>query len=58
VVTLIDRLVHKSELVKIAGKSYRSKEAAERANERASKKTGKNKKKEEKTSGDESAPSS
>lgn len=58
VVTLIDRLVHKSELVKIAGNSYRSKEAAERANERASKKTGKNKKKVEKTSDDESDPSS
>jgi DNA replication protein DnaC len=58
VVTLIDRLVHKSELVKIAGKSYRSKEAAERATDRASKKTGKNKKKEEQTSDDESDPAS
>lgn len=58
VVTLIDRLVHKSELVKISGKSYRSKEAADRAAERASKKTNKNKKKEGQTSGDESNSSS
>jgi DNA replication protein DnaC len=35
VVTLIDRLVHKSEIVKIEGASYRHKEAAERATERA-----------------------
>jgi len=34
VVTLIDRLVHKSEIVKIRGESYRLKEAKERAEER------------------------
>ena len=49
VVTLIDRLVHKSELVKIAGKSYRSKEALERANQRLAKKTPKSKKQSEGT---------
>jgi DNA replication protein DnaC len=58
VVTLVDRLTHKSELVKISGKSYRSKEAQERATERASKRANKNKKKEEKTRGDESNSSS
>jgi len=57
VVTLIDRLVHKSELVKIAGKSYRSKEAAERATARALKKNGKSIKKAEKSNDDESNPS-
>jgi len=31
VVTLVDRLVHKAEVVKIEGKSYRAKEAQERA---------------------------
>lgn len=58
VVTLIDRLVHKSELVKISGNSYRSKEAAERAISRASKKPSKIKKKEEKAIDDESDSSS
>lgn len=33
-VTLIDRLVHKSEIIKIDGKSYRLKEAQERARDR------------------------
>ncbi len=47
VVTLIDRLIHKSEIVKIAGKSYRSKEAAERELERTTKKSRKGKKKTE-----------
>ena len=31
VVTLIDRLIHRSELLEIEGKSYRLKEAQERA---------------------------
>jgi DNA replication protein DnaC len=47
VVTLIDRLVHKSEIVKIEGESYRLKEARERARrreERRSKKTNTKKK--------------
>lgn len=35
VVTLIDRLVHRSEIVKIAGDSYRLKEARERAEAKA-----------------------
>jgi DNA replication protein DnaC len=35
VVTLIDRLIHKSEIVEIEGESYRRKEALERAEERA-----------------------
>ena len=34
VVTLIDRLVHRSEIVKLAGESYRLKEAKERAAKR------------------------
>ncbi len=34
VVTLIDRLIHKSEIVKIDGESYRLKEAKERSQER------------------------
>jgi DNA replication protein DnaC len=44
VVTLVDRLVHKSELVKIKGESYRNKEATERSNQRALKRNGKSKK--------------
>jgi DNA replication protein DnaC len=39
VVTLIDRLVHRSEILAIAGDSYRLKEAQERAAQRASKRT-------------------
>lgn len=35
VVTLIDRLIHKSEIVKLEGKSYRLKEAKERAEAKA-----------------------
>ncbi len=34
VVTLVDRLVHKAEIVLIEGKSYRHKEAEERAAEK------------------------
>ena len=34
VVTLIDRLIHKAEVVEVEGKSYRLKEAQERAKER------------------------
>jgi DNA replication protein DnaC len=57
VVTLVDRLVHKSELVKIKGESYRNKEATERANQRASKKGGKNKKQGAATDAQSTAPS-
>jgi DNA replication protein DnaC len=39
VVTLVDRLVHRSEILGIAGDSYRLKEAQERAAQRASKRT-------------------
>lgn len=35
VVTLVDRLVHRSEVIKIAGDSYRLKEAKERAEQKA-----------------------
>ena len=35
VVTLVDRLIHKSEIIKIEGESYRLKEAKERAAEKA-----------------------
>jgi hypothetical protein len=35
VVTLVDRLIHRSEVVTIKGKSYRLKEAQERAAQRA-----------------------
>ena len=37
VVTLIDRLIHKAELIQIEGESYRLKEAKERALKRANK---------------------
>jgi DNA replication protein DnaC len=57
VVTLIDRLTHKSELVKITGKSYRSKEATERANKRLAKNPTKSKKQSEETDA-ENTPSS
>ncbi len=43
VVTLIDRLVHKSEIVKIDGKSYRLKEAKERTQARERKRAKKKK---------------
>lgn len=46
VVTLVDRLMHKAELVKIEGESYRTKEAEERAKSRAQKKPEKPKQKE------------
>lgn len=46
VVTLVDRLMHKAELVKIEGESYRTKEAEERAKSRAQKKPVKPKPKE------------
>ena len=39
VVTLVDRLVHRSEIVKIAGKSYRRKEAMEHRSRRAKERT-------------------
>lgn len=45
VVTLIDRLVHHSEIVKIAGKSYRDKEAKERAAERKEERAKRSRKK-------------
>jgi DNA replication protein DnaC len=47
VVTLVDRLIHKSEIVKIEGDSYRKKEALERAQLRAQQKRPKDKHKEE-----------
>ena len=42
VVTLVDRLVHRSEIVTIAGKSYRLKEAQEAASTRARKRKARN----------------
>lgn len=39
VVGLVDRLVHRSEILAIAGDSYRLKEAQERAAQRASRRT-------------------
>jgi len=42
VVTLVDRLIHRSEEVVLEGKSYRLKEAQERADRRAQKRRGKN----------------
>lgn len=44
VVTMIDRLVHKAEIVEIDGKSYRLKEAEERAQKRRDKNKAKTKK--------------
>jgi DNA replication protein DnaC len=44
VVTLVDRLMHKAEVVLIEGASYRQREATERAGLRAAKKRGRNKK--------------
>lgn len=46
VVTLVDRLMHKAELVKIEGESYRQKEAIEEAQLRAKARREKGKKKE------------
>ena len=43
VVSLIDRLVHHSEVIAIEGDSYRMKEAQEKANKRYSAKKGKTK---------------
>jgi DNA replication protein DnaC len=40
VVSLVDRLVHNAEIIVIDGKSYRLKEAEERADERAAKRRG------------------
>jgi DNA replication protein DnaC len=40
VVSLVDRLVHNSEIIVIDGESYRRKEAEERAKERARKRRG------------------
>ena len=40
VVSLVDRLVHNSEIVSIEGESYRLKEAQERAERRVSKRRG------------------
>ncbi len=39
VVALVDRLVHRSEILTLAGNSYRLKEAQERAAQRASRRT-------------------
>lgn len=41
VVTLVDRLVHRSEILSIAGDSYRLKEAQERAAQRKPKRVAK-----------------
>lgn len=41
---LVDRIVHRAEIVKIAGESYRKKEAAERAEQKAKERAGKSKK--------------
>jgi DNA replication protein DnaC len=40
VVSLVDRLIHNAELIDIEGKSYRDKEAGERAQQRAKKRRG------------------
>lgn len=40
VVALVDRLVHRSEILTLAGNSYRLKEAQERAAQRASRRAG------------------
>ena len=45
VVTLVDRLMHKAELLKLEGKSYRFKEAEERAARNAKARAGKKPKK-------------
>ena len=41
VVSLIDRLIHNSEVIALDGKSYRLKEAEERAAKRKQRRTGK-----------------
>ena len=41
VVSLIDRLIHNSEIIALDGKSYRLKEAEERAAKRKQRRTGK-----------------
>ena len=41
---LVDRIVHRAEIVKIAGESYRKKEAAERAEQKAKERAEKSKK--------------
>ena len=43
VITLIDRLVHRSERINIKGESYRLKEAKDRANRKAAERSGKKK---------------
>jgi hypothetical protein len=43
IVTLIDRLIHKAEIVKIAAESYRLKEARERAESRSKQRKRKSK---------------
>jgi DNA replication protein DnaC len=40
-VTLVDRLVHRSEILQVDGDSYRLKEAKERADQRSAKRRGK-----------------
>lgn len=50
VVTLVDRLVHKAEVVTIEGKSYRLKEAKERSEEGERRRAGRRKKKAKKKS--------
>ena len=41
---LVDRVVHRAEIVKIAGESYRKKEAAERAEQKAKERADKSRK--------------
>jgi len=54
IVTLIDRLIHKAEILKIEGESYRAKEAKERAAERAKARRTKKKSKKAEAAGKES----
>ena len=44
VVTLVDRLVHRAEIVSLEGSSYRLKEAKERAASKAQTRTGQRRK--------------
>jgi len=57
VVTLVDRLVHRSEIIKIDGASYRTKEALDDAEKRAQKKRGRPRKTEGSDDGEDSDPS-
>jgi DNA replication protein DnaC len=54
IVTLIDRLIHKAEIIKIEGESYRAREARERAAARAKARATKSKGKKSKAPGKDS----